>query len=246
MPAFASVDELNKHLVTRSYVEGYSMSPADTIALAALKGLPAIKSHPHAYRWALHILALTGNSASFLGGAFGAAPAASSGAKKAADDDMDLFGDDDDEKPAAKKGDDDIYNYGEDGEVLTEEEKAAAKARHARMATAKKLKEDADAKAGKTKKADKPVERSLVVLEVKPWEADTNLEMVWNLIKERQQEGLNWGESFKLEPVAYGIMKLVMTCTIVDSLVLMDDITDHIESLEDYVQSVQVASMNKL
>jgi elongation factor 1-beta len=247
MPAFASVDELNKHLATRSYVEGYSMSAADTVALATLKGLPAAKSHPHAYRWSLHILALTGNSASFLGGA-AAAPAASSGAKKAAaanDDDMDLFGDDDEDKPVAKKGDDNIFDYGEDDEVLTEEEKAAAKARQARMAAAKKLKDDADAKAGK-KKSEKPVERSLVVLEVKPWEADTNLEMVWNLIKERQQEGLNWGESFKLEPVAYGIMKLVMTCTIVDSLVLMDDITDHIESLEDYVQSVQVASMNKL
>ena len=157
---------------------------------------------------------------------------------------MDLFGDDDDDKPAAKK-EGDMFFYGEDGEVLTAEEKAAAKARHERMAMAKKLKDDADAKSGK-KKAEKAVERSLVVLEVKPWEADTNLEMVWNLIKERQQEGLNWGESFKLEPVAYGIMKLVMTCTIVDSLVLMDDITDHIESLEDYVQSVQVASMNKL
>jgi translation elongation factor EF-1beta len=181
----------------------------------------------------------------------GAAPAAAgkpaakpAGKPAAADDFDDMFGGED-EAPPAKKGDDNIFDYGESDEILTEEEKAAAKARQARMAAAKKLKDDADAKAGK-KKSEKPVERSLVVLEVKPWEADTNLEMVWNLIKERQQEGLNWGESFKLEPVAYGIMKLVMTCTIVDSLVLMDDITDHIESLEDYVQSVQVASMNKL
>jgi hypothetical protein len=57
---------------------------------------------------------------------------------------------------------------------------------------------------------------------------------------------LTWGETFKLEPVAFGIKKLVMTATIVDSLVLMDDITDKIEALEDHVQSVQVASMNKL
>jgi translation elongation factor EF-1beta len=92
----------------------------------------------------------------------------------------------------------------------------------------------------------KAVEKSLLVLEVKPWEADTDLEMVWNKIKEYTQEGLAWGETFKLEPVAYGIKKLVMTATIVDSLVLMDDITENIEAIEEYVQSCTVASMNKI
>ncbi len=42
--------------------------------------------------------------------------------------------------------------------------------------------------------------------------------MVWEKIKEYKQEGLSWGETYELQPVAYGIMKLVMTCTIVDSL----------------------------
>ena len=55
-----------------------------------------------------------------------------------------------------------------------------------------------------------------------------------------------WGENFKLEPVAFGIKKLVMTCTIVDSLVLLDDVTENIEKLEDFVQSVTIASMNKI
>jgi translation elongation factor EF-1beta len=85
-----------------------------------------------------------------------------------------------------------------------------------------------------------------VVLEVKPWEADTNLEEVWKLICKTEQEGLIWGQSYKLEPVAYGIMKLVMTCSIVDSIVLLDDVTDKIEALDEFVQSVQVASMNKI
>ena len=66
------------------------------------------------------------------------------------------------------------------------------------------------------------------------------------MIKEYKQEGLSWGENFKLEPVAYGIMKLVMTCTIVDSLVLVDDVTENIEALEEHVQSCTVASMNKI
>ena len=112
---------------------------------------------------------------------------------------------------------------------------------------ARKLKEEKDAKDGKVKaEKAKAVEKSLLVLEVKPWEADTDLEMVWNKIKEYTQEGLAWGESFKLEPVAYGIKKLVMTATIVDSLVLMDDITENIEAIEEYVQSCTVASMNKI
>ncbi len=176
-----------------------------------------------------------------------AKPAAKKDDKK--DDFDDLFGDDEPAKaapaPAAKKNDD--LNIFDDDEDEDEETRAANKARQERMMLAKKLKDEKDAASGKVKKdKEKPVEKSLVVLEVKPWEADTDLKMVWGLIKEFQQEGLTWGETYKLEPVAYGIMKLVMTATIVDSLVLMDDITDKIESLEDYVQSVQVASMNKI
>jgi translation elongation factor EF-1beta len=148
------------------------------------------------------------------------------------DDDMgDMFADDDDEE------------LNEEGETAAEA--AATKARHGRMEAARKMKEAKDAKDGKAKK-EKPAEKSLLVLEVKPWEADTDLEMVWNKIKEYKQEGLTWGESFKLEPVAYGIKKLVMTVAIVDSLVLMDDITENIEAIEEFVQSCTVASMNKI
>ncbi len=46
------------------------------------------------------------------------------------------------------------------------------------MALALKLKEEKDAKEGKVKKEkEKPVEKSLVVLEVKPWETDTDLKV---------------------------------------------------------------------
>lgn len=45
------------------------------------------------------------------------------------------------------------------------------------MEQAKKLKEEKDAKDGKKKAAkEKPVEKSLMVFDVKPWEADTDLE----------------------------------------------------------------------
>ena len=113
------------------------------------------------------------------------------------------------------------------------------------MSAALKLKQEKEAREGKTTKG-KVVAKSLLVLEVKPWEADTDLKMVWEKIREYKQEGLQWSETYKLEPIAYGIMKLVISCTIVDSLVSLDDVTENIESLEEYVQSVQVASMNKI
>ena len=94
--------------------------------------------------------------------------------------------------------------FGEEDNELNEEgekaaEAAATKARHERMELARKLKEEKDAKDGKVKKdKEKPAEKSLIVLDVKPWEADTDLEAVWKKIISYQQEGLTWGESFKL------------------------------------------------
>ena len=60
MATFATVEDLNKHLATRSYVTGYSLSADDKAALAKLTSSPCATSAPHAYRWALHISALTG------------------------------------------------------------------------------------------------------------------------------------------------------------------------------------------
>ena len=57
---FATVEALNAHLATRSYVTGYSLSEDDKAALANLKASPSSSAQPHAYRWALHISALTG------------------------------------------------------------------------------------------------------------------------------------------------------------------------------------------
>ena len=221
--------ELNTKLATRSYVVGHSITDEDKKTLETLCCIPCKGKFPHAYRWAIHIIALVGiDTVKFT--CCTTTSCAPGAAKKAAaaDDDFEIdFGDDEEEATAQ------------------DEEDAATKARRERMAAALALKEKADANKEKKKK-DKPVERSLVVLEVKPWEAECDLKAVWATIKEYKQEGLTWGEGFKLEPVAFGIMKLVMTCSIVDSLVLMDDITDHIESIEEFVQSVNIASMNKI
>jgi elongation factor 1-beta len=137
--------------------------------------------------------------------------------------------------------DDDFDMFGDDDEDAAEDKAAKAKADRAKKAAEAKAAYDLK------KSKEKPkVFRSLVTLEVKPWEADTDLHMVFGKIVEYKQDGLVWGTNKEIVPVAYGICKILMTCTIDDDKVLMDDITDSIESLEDYVQSVQVLSMNKL
>ena len=236
MPSFKTVADLDKHLATRSYVEGYALSKADTDALSALSGIPT-RDTPHAFRWAVHVIALVGLQNVSFSGTTSSAPAAKKEEKKkvqVADDDFDdMFGDDDFEEP---------NEYGE-----TAEEARATKARQERMAQALKLKQEKDAKEGKVKKnKPKAVEKSLVVLEVKPWEADCDLTMVFKEICKFEKEGLVWGQAFELVPVAYGIKKLVMQCVIEDDKVLMDDVTDNIEGLEEWVQSVQVTAMTKV
>jgi elongation factor 1-beta len=236
---FSNVADLNKHLATRSYVSGYAFSAEDRREFEKLTATPSASAHPHAYRWAKHIAALTGafccaaGASASCSGASASSGASSSSASAAA--------------PAAAKKPDFDNMFEADDEDLDEAEAAAAKARKGRMEAARKLKEEKDARDGVVKKDKvKAVEKSLVVLEVKPWEADTDLKMVWEKICEYKQEGLTWGATFKLEPVAFGIMKLVMTATIVDSLVLMDDVTENIEALDQWVQSVEIASFNKI
>jgi elongation factor 1-beta len=135
-------------------------------------------------------------------------------------------------KAAKKPVDDDDDLFGDDDEDDDEAKAAAAK----RAATAKANK----------KEKPKVVERSQVVIEVKPWGAETDLEALAKKIKSLQIQGLTWGEGHKLVPVAFGIKKLLVQCIIIDELVLLDDITEAIEQFEDDVQSVDVASMNKV
>ena len=94
----------------------------------------------------------------------------------------DMFGGDDEERD-------------EDGETAAEA--AATVARQARMAAAKKLKDDKDAADGKSgAKKEKPAEKSLVVLEVKPWEADTNLEAVRHSREKAENNRLSFVSTF--------------------------------------------------
>jgi len=136
--------------------------------------------------------------------------------------------------PAAKKEeeDDDVDLFGSD-----DEEDDAEKQR----ITEERL------KAYSEKKSKKPalIAKTSVLLDIKPWDDETNMDDMLKAVKSLEQEGLVWGAS-KLVPVGYGINKLQIMCVVEDEKVSIEELSEKIEAFGDFVQSVDVAAMNKI
>ncbi|KAJ8529076.1 hypothetical protein K7X08_035911 [Anisodus acutangulus] len=66
---------------------------------------------------------------------------------------------------------------------------------------------------------------SSVLLDVKPWDDETDMKKLEEAVRSVQIEGLFWGAS-KLVHVCYGIKKLQIMLTIVDDLVSVDDLIE--------------------
>ncbi|KAI0580161.1 EFB1 Translation elongation factor EF-1beta [Pyrenophora tritici-repentis] len=96
-------------------------------------------------------------------------------------------------------------------------------------------------KAGKTK----PAAKSIVTLDVKPWDDETNMEELKANVLAIEKDGLVWGGS-KLVAVGFGIKKLQLNVVIEDDKVSLDDLQAQIEEDEDHVQSTDVVAMQKL
>lgn len=128
--------------------------------------------------------------------------------------------------------------FADDDDLFGDDDGAAAEALQL------KLRKEAEERAAKKLKNA----RSMIVLEVKPYEADFDLEALAANIKKLEHEGIqNWGEQHKLEKVAYGICKLVISVVVFDEKCGLDDIVDLInEKHEDDVQSVDIQAMSKV
>ena len=126
-------------------------------------------------------------------------------------------------------------------------------------APAKKADDDLDDLFGDDEPAAKPkieikkkkkvvIAMSLVMLEVKPLDSDTNLDDLAKKIFSEitQEEGLFWKTEYKKEPVAFGIFKLIIGFSCEDEKVSVDDIVERIEGLEELVQSVEITAFNKI
>ncbi|XP_015225397.1 PREDICTED: elongation factor 1-delta-like isoform X3 [Cyprinodon variegatus] len=97
------------------------------------------------------------------------------------------------------------------------------------------------------KKAKKPavIAKSSILLDVKPWDDETDMAKLEECVRSVQMDGLLWGAS-KLVPVGYGIKKLQINCVVEDDKVGTDILEEEITKFEDHVQSVDVAAFNKI
>ncbi|CAJ1061183.1 hypothetical protein EPR50_G00102670 [Xyrichtys novacula] len=97
------------------------------------------------------------------------------------------------------------------------------------------------------RKAKKPgvIAKSSILLDVKPWDDETDMAKMEECVRSVQADGLLWGTS-KLVPVGYGIKKLQIACVVEDDKVGTDMLEEEITKFEDYVQSVDVAAFNKI
>ena len=216
----ADLAALNKTLATASYVSGgYAPTGADFAAFDQV-GSADLSKLPNVARWQRHIAAFDAAERAVLSAQAGApSPVASSSsaAPKADDEDVDLFGSGDEEE---------------------DEEAAAAEAkRQQELAAAKKAKEDAA--------KPKIIEKSVVILDVKPWDSEQDLASLEAKIRSIAIDGLEW-KAAELKDIGYGIKKLVISCHIIDSMVSVDDIQDSIQAFEDDVQSTDIAAFSKL
>ncbi|XP_048731505.1 elongation factor 1-delta isoform X2 [Ostrea edulis] len=129
-----------------------------------------------------------------------------------------------------EEDDDDIDLFGSD-----EDDEEADRIRQERLA------------AYAAKKAKKPalIAKSSLVLDVKPWDDETDMAKMDEEVRKITADGLLWGQS-KLVPIGYGIRKLQIGCVIEDDKISTDFLEEEITAIEDLVQSMDVAAFNKI
>ncbi|KAL6856271.1 hypothetical protein ACP4OV_019073 [Aristida adscensionis] len=216
----AGLKKLDEYLLTRSYISGYQASKDDLAVYSSLSSAPS--KYINVSRWYTHIdalLKLSGVTEEGQG-----VKVESSAVPEASTPDVA------EKAPAADDDDDDDVDlFGEE----TEEEKKAAEERAAAVKASGKKKESG---------------KSSVLLDVKPWDDETDMTKLEEAVRSVKMEGLLWGAS-KLVPVGYGIKKLQIMMTIVDDLVSVDTlIEEHLceEPVNEYVQSCDIVAFNKI
>lgn len=218
----AGLKKLDEYLLTRSYITGYQASKDDLAVYTSFSAAPSSK-YINVARWFNHIDALVRLSGITAEGQ--GVKVESSAVPSAPTPDVAEA-----QAPAAEEeDDDDVDLFGEE----TEDEKKAAEERAAAAKASGKKKESG---------------KSSVLLDVKPWDDETDMAKLEEAVRSVQMEGLLWGAS-KLVPVGYGIKKLQIMMTIVDDLVSVDTlIEDYLcaEPVNEYVQSCDIVAFNKI
>lgn len=219
----AGLQALNNFLAEKSYLEGYVPSQGDVAVFEALTGPPACEL-VHALRWYNHIISYSDDE-----------KLAFPGVKKP----LDQYGPQSVAKvPAVDSGNDDEDDDDDFDLFGSDDEEAAAEAEKLKE---QRLKEYAE------KKNKKPalVAKSNIILDVKPWDDETDMVKVEELVRTIEADGLRWAAS-KLVPLAYGIKKLQISCIVEDDKIGTDFLEEKIMAFEEFVQSVDIAGFNKI
>ncbi|KAK3216151.1 hypothetical protein GRF29_8g2382855 [Pseudopithomyces chartarum] len=132
---------------------------------------------------------------------------------------------------ATEEDDDDVDLFGSD----EEEDKEAEKLKAERLAEYNKK------KVGKVN----PAAKSIVILDVKPWDDETNLDELKANILAIEKDGLVWGVH-QFVAVGFGIKKLQINLVIEDEKVSLVELQQQIEEDEEHVRSTDVITMQKL
>ncbi|XP_059286859.1 elongation factor 1-delta 1-like isoform X2 [Lycium ferocissimum] len=221
----SGLKKLDEYLLTRSYISGYQASKDDITVYSSLAKAPSVE-YVNASRWYKHIdalLRISGVSGEGVGVTVeGSAPITEEAVATPPAADAKA-------SAAEEEDDDDVDLFGEE----TEEEKKAAEERAAAVKASGKKKESG---------------KSSVLLDVKPWDDETDMKKLEEAVRSVQLEGLTYGAS-KLVPVGYGIKKLQIMLTIVDDLVSVDDLIENyltVEPINEYVQSCDIVAFNKI
>jgi len=233
----------------KALVYSYSASQADVAVFKALSSAPDASKYPNAARWYKHIATYEDEFSTLSGDAsqpytvYGPDvaevtlnPAKAPAAAEEEDDDVDLFGSDDEEEDAE-----------------------AARIREERLAEYRKKKEN----------KPKTTAKSVVTLDVKPWgklfihaffwlqfitngvfffslaDDETDMAALEAAVRGIEKDGLVWGAS-KLVPVGFGIKKLQINLVVEDENISLDELQEQIQDFEDWVQSSDIAAMQKL
>merc|ERR1712212_658411 len=138
--------------------------------------------------------------------------------------------------PAAEESDDDVDLFGSDDE---EDDAEAERIKAERVAAYNKKKEEKESKKGKV------IAKSNVIMDIKPWDDETDMKELEAAIRSITMDGLLWGTG-KLVEIGYGIKKLQITTVIEDDKVMMDDLEEQIIAFEDFVQSMDIVAFNKI
>jgi elongation factor 1-beta len=228
MPAFnegcklikEEVKMLNTHLATRSWIAAERLTLADIAMFVALSNGFAImldagfrKAMPHASAWftkmsQLPCIVRNMGYVKMCDKAYKPVEASKCVAVEKSEVKL--------EAAPAKKADDDFDPFADDSE---EDAEAAAAAK---AALNKKAEDAKDAKDKKQK--PKVIAKSILVWEVKPYSAETDLDALAKRIIATEIDGLVWKTEYKKEPVAFGVFKLNIGAVIEDEKVSADDV----------------------